>query len=319
MAALTVNFFDPIKRRNLKTAVDDTMTGAEAVEHLISLDVIPHPDNIFLEIIGKDRNIENDESFKNAFVQNEDIILIKRCISLYSGKEKFNIYATVRNNKIKKDDDNDVRVNFIHPKDGSILSVTLDHTMTEAEAVSELIACNFIQLNNLGYKIGLKGGRFFRNNERFIDMGIKDNCYIIIKPNRCIKLFISYAKEDCHKAIRLYEELKKQTGIIPWIDSERLLPGEKWRPAIKDAIRDSQFFITLLSKNSVTKNGFVQSEIREALDKLDEYPEPKIFLIPVRLEKCCPSHSALHELHWVDLFPSWDEGINKILQAIQYE
>ena len=53
-----------------------------------------------------------------------------------------------------------------------------------------------------------------------------------------------------------------------------------------------------------------------ALDILDEFPEEDIFIIPVRLNECSPSHEKLKELHWVDMFPSWDDGLKKILSVI---
>ena len=46
---------------------------------------------------------------------------------------------------------------------------------------------------------------------------------------------------------------------------------------------------------------------------LSPYPESKIFIIPVRVEECKPSHLKLHEINWVDLFPSYEEGITKLL------
>jgi len=50
---------------------------------------------------------------------------------------------------------------------------------------------------------------------------------------------------------------------------------------------------------------------------LDTFPENRPFIIPVRLEDCTPSHQKLNELHWVDMFPEWDDGIEKILKAIK--
>jgi hypothetical protein len=72
--------------------------------------------------------------------------------------------------------------------------------------------------------------------------------------------------------------------------------------------------LALLSSGSVGKKGFVQREIREALDVLAEYPDDEIYMIPVRLDDCRPSHDKLHELNWVDLFPDQEEGIRKILR-----
>ena len=132
-----------------------------------------------------------------------------------------------------------------------------------------------------------------------------------------IKVFISYAREDSRKARELYNDINKDS-ISPWLDLVNILPGQRWKLAVKKAIRESDYFIALLSSNSVSKKGYVQKEIREALDYIDELPESQMFLIPARLDECNPSHSELYELQWVDLFPFWDSGINKILESMQY-
>lgn len=130
-------------------------------------------------------------------------------------------------------------------------------------------------------------------------------------------LFISYAREDEKAALRLYSELK-QAGHEPWLDVESILPGQNWKAAIRRAIRASTHFLALLSTNSVNKRGYVQSELRQALDILyDEIPESHIFLIPIRLDNCLPAHEKLHELNWVDLFPSWELGLEKILRGLK--
>ncbi|MEN6427362.1 MAG: toll/interleukin-1 receptor domain-containing protein, partial [Phycisphaerales bacterium] len=132
---------------------------------------------------------------------------------------------------------------------------------------------------------------------------------------RPTKLFISYAHEDHDAARRLFKGLT-EAGLEPWFDEESLLPGQKWRPAIQAAIREARYFVALLSSNSISKKGFVQKEISEALDVLDEYPESDIYLIPVRLDECTPSHSRLKDINWVDMFPDWARGFQKLLLAV---
>jgi hypothetical protein len=44
-------------------------------------------------------------------------------------------------------------------------------------------------------------------------------------------------------------------GLDPWLDSQSLLGGQNWKIAIKDAIKNSRYFIPLLSSNSVEKAG----------------------------------------------------------------
>ena len=84
----------------------------------------------------------------------------------------------------------------------------------------------------------------------------------------------------------------------------------------KRAIRNSQYFLALLSSNSVARRGYVHREMVEALEVLDESPDADTFVIPVRLNDCQPAHEKLSELHQVDMFPSWEEGMNKILHVI---
>jgi hypothetical protein len=133
-----------------------------------------------------------------------------------------------------------------------------------------------------------------------------------------ITLFISYAHEDTDVAKKIYHDLK-QAGLEPWLDKKCLLPGQKWKITIKEAIRNSRFFIALLSSKSVSKTGFVNKELTYALELLDEFPESNIFIIPVRLDDCIPSHDKLKEIHRVDLFPKWEDGLEKILHTIQFE
>ncbi|MCP4349213.1 MAG: toll/interleukin-1 receptor domain-containing protein [Desulfobacterales bacterium] len=129
------------------------------------------------------------------------------------------------------------------------------------------------------------------------------------------KLFISYVPEDTQDAEKMYEALN-QYGAEPFFAKESLVPGQRREVAIRQAIKDSRFFIALLSSNSV-KKGIVNREVASALEQLDDFPESDIFIIPVRLDECTPSHEKLEELHFVDMFPNWEQGFEKIIQAIE--
>jgi hypothetical protein len=130
------------------------------------------------------------------------------------------------------------------------------------------------------------------------------------------RVFLSYAREDIEAAERLFNDLKK-SGANMWFDRESLLPGQKWKTKIKQAIMDSRFFIALLSKNSVNKKGYVQKELKDALEILDEYPDSAVFLIPVRLDASRPVDPRLHDIQWVDMFPDWSKGLSRILKVLE--
>ena len=134
-----------------------------------------------------------------------------------------------------------------------------------------------------------------------------------------MKVFISYAREDYASAKRLFDYLKQIKNIEPWLDKENLLPGMDWKREIMVALRESRFVVLLLSPRLINKSGYVQHEIKETLERLSAFPPGSIFLIPARLEECMPKDDELLKLNWVDMFPNWDEGINRIRMSIEYE
>jgi hypothetical protein len=129
------------------------------------------------------------------------------------------------------------------------------------------------------------------------------------------RIFVSYAHEDREAAWRIYSELK-QRGLEPWMDKESLLPGQVWRDEISKAIKNSSYFIAILSSNSVEKGGYVQKELKEAFDILEETSYSKIFVIPVRLDDCKVSDRKVNVLHIVDMIDDWKEGFEKVLRAM---
>lgn len=129
-------------------------------------------------------------------------------------------------------------------------------------------------------------------------------------------VFISYAKEDLEVAKRLYGDLCA-AGCDAWLDREKLAPGVRWKARIKSAIWQSDYFLALLSEHALNKRGFVQNELKEAMEVLKGFPEDAVYLIPVRRHECYPLHGLLTELNWVDLFPAYEEGLNKILETVK--
>ncbi|MBI4686061.1 MAG: TIR domain-containing protein [Nitrospirae bacterium] len=131
------------------------------------------------------------------------------------------------------------------------------------------------------------------------------------------KIFLSYAHQDIAMAKRIYADLRR-FGLYVWLDSETLLPGQDWGVEIEKAIEESSFFIALLSSQSVDRVGYVQKELKIALDKLEMYPEGGVYLIPVRVDQCEPAHRRIKKIQMIDLFPEskYENGLKKILQVI---
>ncbi len=95
------------------------------------------------------------------------------------------------------------------------------------------------------------------------------------------------------------------------------MPGQRWESMIEQAIRESHYFLALMSSRSSAKRGYVQKEIRRALDLLEQVPDNDIFLITARLDQCEPTHNALRRVQWVDLFPNWEVGVERIIRALK--
>jgi len=54
-------------------------------------------------------------------------------------------------------------------------------------------------------------------------------------------IFLSYAREDIGMAKKLYNDLKRY-GLDVWLDTELLLPGDRWKDNFQDAIENSNYF-----------------------------------------------------------------------------
>jgi formylglycine-generating enzyme required for sulfatase activity len=131
--------------------------------------------------------------------------------------------------------------------------------------------------------------------------------------HRQLKVFLCHAHEDKAAVRDLYHRLRDQ-GVAPWFDEADLLPGQDWELEIRKAVRASDAIIVCLSRRSVTKEGFVQKEIRFALDVADEKPPGTIFLIPLRLEDC-DVPEELHDWQWEDLYEQ--RGFGKLMRSLR--
>ena len=130
------------------------------------------------------------------------------------------------------------------------------------------------------------------------------------------RIFIAYVEEDLDRVRRLYHELAKD-GCAPWLDKEKLLAGQNWPRAIERAISTSDFFVACFSRRALAKRGQFQSELRYALDCTRRLPLEETFLIPVRLEPCRVPRSITDQIQYVDLFPNWDRGIERLLRSVR--
>jgi len=131
-------------------------------------------------------------------------------------------------------------------------------------------------------------------------------------PTRLLRVFLCHSSADKPAVRDLYQRLLAD-GADPWLDEEKILPGQDWELEIKKAVRESDAVIVCLTHGSVTREGFVQKEIKEALDVADQKPEGTIFVIPLKLEECIVP-DRLRRWQWVNLFEQ--RGYEKLMCAL---
>jgi formylglycine-generating enzyme required for sulfatase activity len=131
-------------------------------------------------------------------------------------------------------------------------------------------------------------------------------------PDRPLRVFLCHSSGDKPAVRDLYQKLKTD-GFAPWLDEEELLPGQHWQEEIPAAVRACDVVIICLSQRSVSKEGFLQREIREALYVAEEKPEGTIFIIPVKLEEV-EVPKRLSQWQWANLFR--DGGYQRLVRAL---
>jgi predicted nucleotide-binding protein len=106
-------------------------------------------------------------------------------------------------------------------------------------------------------------------------------------------LFVSYAREDYETVSRFASSLRS-LGIETWIDVDSLRPGEKWEPAIRNAIGQADGLLFFVSKHSMSSR-WVKFEI----DAMVEGSE--MLVIPVILDDVPDLPSSIQARQWIDL------------------
>jgi len=130
------------------------------------------------------------------------------------------------------------------------------------------------------------------------------------------QVFIAYVEEDLPLARRLRDSMA-EAGFSPWMDKDKLIPGQNWPRAIRRAIEISDVFVACFSVRSTSKRGPFQNELRWALECGQRMPLEEAFVIPVRLEACAVPRRITEQVQYVDLFPDWEAGMKRVVRAVK--
>ena len=119
---------------------------------------------------------------------------------------------------------------------------------------------------------------------------------------RKLRVFLCHSSQDKPIVRELYQRLNAESWIDPWLDEEKLLPGQDWDMEIEKTVEAADAVIVCVSSKSVSKEGYVQRELKFVIDIALEKPEGTIFIIPVRLDNCQVPR-RIKSWQYVDYFP----------------
>jgi hypothetical protein len=124
------------------------------------------------------------------------------------------------------------------------------------------------------------------------------------------KVFISHSSND-HKVAQTICTALEHRGLVCWMASRDVGPGQNYMDAIVRAIRDAKVMVLVFSQNAN-----ISSEILKELSLASKY---KVNVIPARIEDVVPSEAFELEFatrQWIDLFDNWEREIERLTSWI---
>jgi len=126
-----------------------------------------------------------------------------------------------------------------------------------------------------------------------------------------MKVFISHSHQDKKYSEQISRALES-AGHEIWIDTLKLKPGDNFISKINEAIKESDAFIVIISKNSINSES-VSREISAIA--LSEISKKRTKIIPVLIDRSTvPQYLA--QYLYVDLSQDFDSGLSRIIQAL---
>jgi hypothetical protein len=130
---------------------------------------------------------------------------------------------------------------------------------------------------------------------------------------RPLRIFLCHSSAD-KAAVRRLARILSAGGAEPWLDEEQLIAGQDWRRAIPTAVEQSDVVLVCLSRDAVSREGYLRDEIAFVLTVAERRSEGEIFLIPLLLEPC-DVPDRLARWHWVSLADG--EGMSRLHRALR--
>jgi TIR domain len=137
------------------------------------------------------------------------------------------------------------------------------------------------------------------------------------------RAFISYVREDAAAVDQLCEDLGRH-GVATWKDRDRLEPGERWKDAIRAAIKAGSGFVACFSDAyELRQRTYMNEELNIAVEELRLRPRARSWFFPVLLDDVevplipIGPGENLRDLQAVSLAADWSSGIGRLARAIR--
>jgi len=109
---------------------------------------------------------------------------------------------------------------------------------------------------------------------------------------------MSYARPDRERVLSFFEWLSSR-GINVWMDCRSIKAGQNWEYEIHRALNRSTFVLAFISKHSFDRRGYIQKELKLALNKKDEKLIDDIYIIPILLDNEVEIPVQIKDLHYI--------------------
>lgn len=135
-------------------------------------------------------------------------------------------------------------------------------------------------------------------------------------------VIVSYVRENAPIVDRLAADLEA-CGVKLWLDRNDITPGQRWRDAIREAIREGDLFMACFSGElALRERAYMHEELTLAIEELRRRPTDRTWFVPVTLDGYpIPSRpigagEMLDDLQWINLAADWHRGIEKVARLV---
>jgi hypothetical protein len=115
---------------------------------------------------------------------------------------------------------------------------------------------------------------------------------------------------------RLFDDLTSR-GVKVWFDRNDLKAGDRWKSAIRTAIREGGFFVACFSQEyRQRQTTYMNEELTLAIEELRRRATNRAWFIPVKLNACSvPDRDigggeTLQDIQHIELHQDWRPAIN---------